>query len=152
LLHRAAGGFDVADALVALEGIYGIDESIQIQPEPPRTKKRQTDDAALENDSIEKAEHAPKVKKTDTVKNENNRAIAEAIKDIADVYYKNKDIRKGGVFSKAAKAIRETDIHLISGKVAMKLDGVGKGIAAYVDEFNEHGFIKKLEELRAGTA
>lgn len=57
-----------------------------------------------------------------------------------------------GVFSKAAKAIREADFVITDKKSAMKLPGVGKGIAGYIEELQENGSIKHLEELRAGTA
>jgi DNA polymerase/3'-5' exonuclease PolX len=54
-----------------------------------------------------------------------------------------------GVFSKAAKAIRECETVISSGKEAMKLKGIGKGIAGYIDEYLTTGAINKLEELRA---
>lgn len=57
-----------------------------------------------------------------------------------------------GVFSKAAKAIRECDFVITDKKGAMKLPGVGKGIAGYIEELLDMGSIKHLEELRAGTA
>ncbi len=57
-----------------------------------------------------------------------------------------------GVFSKAAKAIRECDFYVSNAKEAMSLKGVGKGIAGYVEEMLQNGSIQKLEELRAGTA
>jgi len=34
----------------------------------------------------------------------------------------------------------------------MKLKGVGKGVARYIEEMLTTGKINKLEELRAGTA
>ena len=61
-------------------------------------------------------------------------------------------IHHSGVFSKAAKAIRECDFALTDRKSAMQLKGVGKGIAGYIDELLETGKITKLEELRAGIA
>lgn len=57
-----------------------------------------------------------------------------------------------GVFSKAAKAIRECETYISNKKDAMELKGVGKGIATYVEEMLEKGCIMKLEELRAGNA
>ena len=57
-----------------------------------------------------------------------------------------------GVFSKAAKAIRECEAVISCKKDAMALKGVGKGIAGYIEEMLEKGTIIKLEELRAGTA
>jgi len=57
-----------------------------------------------------------------------------------------------GVFSKAAKAIRECETLIRNAKEAMKLKGVGKGVAGYIEEMLTTGKINKLEELRAGTA
>ena len=57
-----------------------------------------------------------------------------------------------GVFSKAAKAIRECNDVISCKKDAMALKGVGKGIAGYIEEMLETGKIIKLEELRAGMA
>jgi DNA polymerase/3'-5' exonuclease PolX len=57
-----------------------------------------------------------------------------------------------GVFSKAAKAIRECETYISTAKEAMALKGVGKGIAAYIEEYLKTGMISKLEEMRAGTA
>ena len=59
---------------------------------------------------------------------------------------------KGGVYSKAAKAIRESETPIKDKKSAMGLKGVGKGIATYILEYISSGMIAKLEELRAGTA
>lgn len=57
-----------------------------------------------------------------------------------------------GVFSKAAKAIRECDFVITDKKSAMKLPGVGKGIAGYMEELQTSGSIKHMEELRSGMA
>ena len=57
-----------------------------------------------------------------------------------------------GVFSKAAKAIRECETAITNSKEAMKLKGIGKGVAGYIEEMLTTGTINKLEELRAGTA
>jgi hypothetical protein len=58
----------------------------------------------------------------------------------------------GGVFSKAAKVIRETEVHITDKKSAKAHKGIGDGIAKYIVELLETGMIVKLEELRAGTA
>jgi DNA polymerase/3'-5' exonuclease PolX len=60
--------------------------------------------------------------------------------------------RFAGVFSKAAKALRECPNYISTGKDALALKGIGKGIAGYIQEFLDSGTIVKLEELRAGTA
>lgn len=56
------------------------------------------------------------------------------------------------MFSKGAKAIRECDFVITDKKSAMKLPGVGKGIAGYIEELRTAGSIKHLEELRSGMA
>lgn len=99
-----------------------------------------------------KASSTATVKKTEIVAVEENRPIAEAVLEMAKIYFENKEARKGGVFSKAAKALRDCDHVITSAKEAQKLPGIGKGIAGYIEEFLTSGSIQKLEELRAGIA
>ena len=79
---------------------------------------------------------------------EENRDFGSQLQEISDLYYKAGEARKGGTFSKGAKAFRET--HITTTKEAMALPGVGKGMAAYLSEFQEKGFIERLEKMRAG--
>jgi DNA polymerase/3'-5' exonuclease PolX len=72
--------------------------------------------------------------------------------EMAKIYFQNKEARKGGVFSKAAKALRECETPITTAKEALALKGIGKGIANYIQEVLDSGSIKKLEELRAGIA
>ncbi len=51
---------------------------------------------AAKVDNDEEDGSAKKLKKVEMVAKEENRAIAEAIKEMADIYFKNKDARKGG--------------------------------------------------------
>ena len=84
---------------------------------------------------------------------EENRAFGEVLKEIADIYFASPDPgekRKGGIFSKAAKAFREAEIAITTKKEAMSLKGVGKGIAAYLEEFREKGYLERLEKMRVG--
>jgi DNA polymerase/3'-5' exonuclease PolX len=48
--------------------------------------------------------------------------------------------------------VREAEEEITTAKEAMKLKGIGKGIAAYIEEFLDTKMIVRLEELRAGTA
>ncbi|RLO08396.1 hypothetical protein DYB28_003981, partial [Aphanomyces astaci] len=80
-----------------------------------------------------------------------NQALAEAFSDLAGFEFKKGDRFKGGSYSKVAKAIRDAEDELTSGKQAMKLKGVGKASATKIDEFLETGKIEKLEEYRAGN-
>lgn len=172
MLHRNGSLFDEAAALEELVSKYGTEEP-DVKTESPTKKKRKPEggEKGGEDDVASPSSAAKKPKKTDIVTVEGNRAAAEAIKEMADIYFKNKDNRKGGehhlvdlmccnlmaialsgVFSKGAKAIREADFLITDKKAAMKLPGVGKGIAGYIEELKESGSIRQLEELRAGTA
>ena len=123
-----------------------------------KSKKRKTDNKKNdenddEDDNEDNKESSPKkAKKTETFACEDNRGVGDAIREMGVIYFKNKDNMKGGVYSRAAKAIRECEIKLTNKKDALKIKGIGKGIAGYMEEFWETGMISKLEELRAGTA
>ena len=56
------------------------------------------------------------------------------------------------MFTKAAKSIRECSTKISTKKEALALNGIGKGIASYIEEYLESGIIVRLEELRAGAA
>jgi len=49
-------------------------------------------------------------------------------------------------YSGAVKAIRATKIPIASGEQAIKLKGVGKSIAAKIDEILETGHLKKVDD------
>lgn len=93
-------------------------------------------------------------KKSNSYACEANRDFGDQIlKEFAAHYFSSADPgekRKGGIFSKAAKAFREVETPVTNKKEAMALPGVGKGIAAYLEEFKANGFCEKLEKLRAG--
>jgi hypothetical protein len=153
--------FNIEAALESLTEKYGLNEkatAAAAKKESGKKRKNENSDDEGEGDGDGEDEDKKKSKKpkapskTSIVAEEKNRAVAEAIKEMADIYFKNKDMRKGGVFSKAAKAIRECETVISTKKDAMALKGIGKGIAGYIEEFFETGTIEKLEELRAGTA
>ena len=158
LYKKDDGTFDFDEALEYLIEKYGVEkpavkeEEIDLTSTPTkkRTKaKRAAEETVEEDEDIAKKK---KLKKSETFVVEENRGVGEAIYEMASIYFKNKDARKGGVFSKAAKAIRECDFHISDMKSAMSLPGVGKGIASYMQEFFDSGTITKLEEMRAGMA
>lgn len=101
MLFRDGTKFDVAAALEELVTKYGTEEpTVEVESTgmdgSPTTKKKRKS-AASENDTASSpSSAAKKVKKTDIVTVEGNRAAAEAIKEMADIYFKNKDNRKGG--------------------------------------------------------
>lgn len=169
MTHRKDDGFDLDAALEGLIEKYGQEE---IKKTPSKKRK---DDGIVDLTGDEDLGSNKKVKKSTIVANEFNRPVAEAIMELAGLHFKNKDARKGGiiaykiligrftsvciltsftsgVFSKAAKALRECETEIHTLKEAMALTGVGKGIATYVVEMIETGVIKKLEEVRAGYA
>ena len=56
---------------------------------------------------------------------------------------------KANAYSKACKALRTCGKKIISGKEAQELNGVGKKIAAKIDEILSTGHLVKLDKLRA---
>eukprot|EP01035_Chromulina_nebulosa_P017770 gene17770-23372_t len=153
MLSKNSDGFDETTVIPTLIDKFGLIDSKNESTEVTKTAKKRKSKSKEETedltDETKSAEKKPRVVK---VVNEGNRAVAEAIQEMAGVYFKNGDPRKGGVFSKAAKAIRESESVISSKKEAKALKGVGDGIGTYVEEFLTLGSIAKLEELRAGTA
>ena len=92
MTHRKDDGFDLDAALESLIEKYGQEE-IVVKKTP--TKKRK-DDGVVDLTGEEDINSNKKVKKTATVANEFNRPVAEAITELAGLYFKNKDARKGG--------------------------------------------------------
>lgn len=91
MLYRNGAEFDEKAALDDLIAKYGVEEPPAASPSK---KKRKSD--ANEEEAASPSSGAKKVKKTDIVAVEENRAAAEAIKEMADIYFKQKDNRKGG--------------------------------------------------------
>jgi hypothetical protein len=115
-----------------------------------KESKKEATESPVKDKKQTPASESKGTNKRDNVAVEANRPIAEAIVEMASLYFKGGDPRKGGVFSKAAKAIREADFQISTAKQAMSLKGVGKGIAGYIEEKLTTGEIVRLEELRAG--
>ena len=101
MLHRNGSAFDEAAALEELVAKYGVEEQ-EVKTESP-TKKKRKPESDIQAEDDEKlgspSSAAKKPKKTEVVAVEGNRAAAEAIKEMADIYFKNKDSRKGGNLS-----------------------------------------------------
>jgi hypothetical protein len=144
------GTFDDKAVLTALIEKFG-----QLE-DPKKSKKRDSTAADLDDDDSDAAdepegeegeeepdeegegkskkrkkrtpkEKKPKIKKTEIMENEANRGIAVAIKEIGDIHFQNKDMKKGFVFAKAAKALRECPTAVTTKKEAMALPGIGAG-------------------------
>ena len=146
---RTDGVFDEEEALSELISKHGVEET-QIEK---KRKSMDGDDVneSKDNEEVDEDKPTKKTKKSNFVC-EDNREVGEAIMEMAGIYFKNSDARKGGVFSKAAKAMRECDFKITTKKEAMSLKGVGKGIAGYIEEYLDSKMIVRLEEMRAGEA
>ena len=93
------GSFDLAASLDALIEQYGTDQPSK------KTKKRKADEEEEEEEDEEGDEEGgdgkpkktkkAKAKKTETVVVEENRGLAEAIAEIASIYFKNGERMKG---------------------------------------------------------
>lgn len=130
------GGYDIDGALAELIALYGTTVS----------SKRKAD-------SHDSTESPSKQKKSETYVCEENEGIGAALLEIGKFYFKQKELMKGGVYSKAAKAVRECTYVITSGKQVSKakdtkLAGVGKGVGDLIDEFLTTGKMAKLETLR----
>jgi DNA polymerase/3'-5' exonuclease PolX len=72
----------------------------------------------------------------------------EALASLVGEEHGSKDPFRIRAYRKAAEIIRELDYEVLSGEDAMKLPGIGKGIAKKIDEFLQTGEIARLEKLR----
>ncbi|TMW62656.1 hypothetical protein Poli38472_005274 [Pythium oligandrum] len=122
----------------------------------PKAKKKRTkkkvkteddDDEASDEDG--KKEKKARSKPTATC--EDNQELADAFAELSGFEFKRGEKFKGGTWSKVAKAIRDHDEKISSGKQAQKLKGIGKSAAAKIDEFLETGTLETLEQFRAGN-
>ncbi|KDO31588.1 hypothetical protein SPRG_19502 [Saprolegnia parasitica CBS 223.65] len=151
---REDGAYNLDAALKAMTDKFGAKA-----PEAKATKKRKApakkakdgDEAKDAGDDEDDGEAVTKKKKIAQATNEKNQALAEAFAELAGFEFKRGEKFKGGSYSKVAKAIRDAEDKIESGKAAMKLKGIGKASASKIDEFLEHGKIEKLEEYRAGN-
>ena len=82
---------------------------------------------------------------------EANRALHDAFLELSGFEFKAKQQMKGIAYRKVATALQNATDEITSGKMAAKLDGIGKSSAAKIDEFLEGGTIAKLEEYRSGV-
>lgn len=106
-----------------------------------------------DNDS-EDADDEPKTKKARTkpmATNSANQELADAFAELSGFEFKRGEKFKGGTWSKVAKAVRDSEEKITTGKQAMKLKGIGKSSATKIDEFLETGTMETLEEYRAGN-
>ena len=100
----------------------------EVKPRKKRVKSEEGEDGE-EPKKKAKADTGPKKLETFTV--EGNKAAGEALHELSSLYFQAGEANKGGVFSKAAKAVREAEVHLVDAKaiVKLKIKGVGKATA-----------------------
>lgn len=116
------------------------------------TPKKKNKKAADDEEDEENAEPKPKKARAKvSAAVEANQELADAFAELSGFEFKRGEKFKGGTWSKVAKAIRDSEDAIISGKQALKLKGIGKSSAAKIDEFLETGTLSVLEEYRAGN-
>ena len=142
--------FDKEQCLEQLLERYGREPEQAAAPAASKGKKRPAEGDNGGEEGGSQSSSPSKAKKRDTVTVEQNRAVAEVLQEMADEYFKLKEPFKGGVYSKAAKAIREAESYVHTSKEACKLKGIGKSIGGAIEEIVATGSCTKLEKLRAG--
>lgn len=102
-MRKTATGYDEKATLDDLIEKYGVEDEPKptaapvISASPVKTKRKANTTAKDEGNDGVGSPAVKKVKKTDIVACEENRPAAEAIKEMADIYFRNKDMRKGGI-------------------------------------------------------
>ena len=146
------GGYDIEAAYESIIDKYGVDEVEESKKRKNDKVDDDDDDAKDEDNEDGKSKKEKKTPKTQIFKNYGNQGLHDQLLEMSRYYFSQKEPMKGGVYAKACAAIREHDEVLTNAKQAVKLKGIGKGIAAYIEEYVTTGMIVKLEEMRAGTS
>ena len=111
-MYRTAEGFDAMKGYDDLKTKFGVEEEddneqedknedaddadgIESKDEAPKKAKKSRKSKVLNGEESEEVS-PKKVKKSEIMVEEKNRKVAEAIKEMADIYFRNKDMRKGG--------------------------------------------------------
>eukprot|EP01035_Chromulina_nebulosa_P009060 gene9060-12241_t len=100
LVHRIPDGFDTEEAFNDLVEKYGLVEE-KITATVEEKKKRKASSAAeaviaaVADEDGDDDNKPKKAKKIESVAEEENRVIADAIREMSTIYFKNKDARKG---------------------------------------------------------
>ncbi|KAE9235300.1 hypothetical protein PF004_g9152 [Phytophthora fragariae] len=161
---REDGEFQLDAALKEMIKKFGVKESASPKKKKSKasdkddvktekkTRKRKADDVKDEDgEAADDDKKAKKPRKMAEATCETNQPLADAFSELSGFEFKRGEKFKGGTWSKVAKAIRDCESEISSGKDALKLKGVGKSSAAKIDEFLETGTLEKLEEYRAGN-
>lgn len=75
-----------------------------------------------------------------------NSIIIEAMETLKSESDSAADMWKSKAYGKAIKVLKTVKIPIVSGEQAMKIPGIGKGIAAHIDEILKTGFLRSQEE------
>uniref|UniRef100_K3WML2 Crossover junction endonuclease MUS81-like HHH domain-containing protein n=1 Tax=Globisporangium ultimum (strain ATCC 200006 / CBS 805.95 / DAOM BR144) TaxID=431595 RepID=K3WML2_GLOUD len=126
------------------------DEHGKKAPSVRKTTKK-TPAVISEDDEDDDEPKTKKARTKPTATNEANQELADAFAELSGFEFKRGEKFKGGTWSKVAKAVRDSEDKITSGKQAMKLKGIGKSSATRIDEFLETGTMSTLEEYRAGN-
>ncbi|GLE00442.1 hypothetical protein PINS_up009199 [Pythium insidiosum] len=163
------GEFQLEKALKEMISKFGVKEGTTKKRKAVEPKKESNDDAPEDDEPKPKKKRATKKAKEaaddeddsdgktkkprarPTANCEDNQELADAFAELSGFEFKRGERFKGGTWSKVAKAIRDHDEKITSGKQAQKLKGIGKSAAAKIDEFLESGTLEQLEEYRAGN-
>jgi DNA polymerase/3'-5' exonuclease PolX len=78
---------------------------------------------------------------------EANQQMIEVLKAIADIERVKGDTFRHRAYINAIRSIKDYSKEITSGKEALELEGIGKSIAAKIDELIETGQVKKLIKL-----
>lgn len=102
-------------------------------------------------DELQKTLGTKKNQKTAECAVEANRPLMEAFAELSGFEFKASNTMKGIAYRKVSTALATCGAVITDGKMATKLDGIGKSSAAKIDEFLSGGTIEKLEEYRSGA-
>ena len=142
--HKRNAYRTVGDAIHALP--FKVKSGEELSKGPKKVKGIGKSAAKIIDEFLETG----KVKKLDKTGSTNEEVawILEALASLEGEDHGSQDPFKIRAYRKAAEIIRELDYEVTSGEEAMKLPGIGKGIAKKIDEFLQTGEIARLEELR----
>ena len=77
-----------------------------------------------------------------------NKKLLEELRILADFYKRNGEPFRARAYSKAIMTIENLDYKLKTKEQAMKLDGIGKGIAEKIQEFATSRKINKVKRVQ----
>lgn len=114
MLYREGDGYNIDSALQNLIEKYETEEPpVALEEGSKKTKKRKKADENGDEAVEDGKGKSKKERKSSTVAHEENRPVAEAIQEMAAIYFKNKDTRKGGKLILLMLAVYSLGIYLL---------------------------------------